>query len=112
MFVKYNLSLNNTNERISEIGEFKSIYYSNDYESLVIKIKSLLPIYLPINSIYEMNSFTEELANKIKNNEAIIEIEGLVFNIEDDEDYDDYLSPEKFKEIREALKGYTRYSIN
>ena len=51
------------------------------------------------------------IINKIKNNEAIIEIEGLVFNIEDDEDYDDYVSPEEFKEIRENLKGYTRYSI-
>ncbi len=111
MLIKYTLSVNNTNERVCEIGKFKSIFYSKDYESLVIEMKSLLPIYLPINSTYEMNSFTEELANKIKNNEAIIEIEGLVFNIEDDEDDDEYVSPEEFNKVKEDLKGYLRYSI-
>jgi len=111
MLIKYNLVLNSTNEKVFEIGEFESIYYSKEYESLVINIKNLLPIYLPMNSTYEMNAFTEELANKIKNNIAIIEIEGLVFNIEDDEDCDEYVSPEEFKEIKETLKGYIRYSI-
>lgn len=111
MLIKYTIAVNNKKEdQISEIGEFKNMYWNPEYKSLVIKLKTLMPIYLPMKP-HEANSFTEDLFKKIKEKEEIIEINGTVFNVSEYSDEPNLLKPEELFDLKDACHTYGKYEI-
>ncbi len=103
MFVKYGLLVDdNIDKKVYEIGEFGSITYNCSYNSLCVYLKDvddidMLAIFLPMD-FKSANAFTEEFAQKIKNNETLIEIVGTVFVLDTyDKDSVYYLTPDAFE---------------
>ena len=111
MYIKYKIMPNTDNgKEFVEIGRFKELYWDEDYKCVVLSFEGILDLFIPVDEDNEQN-FANKIFEALEKGVANIEIKGICFYVETDEEYEDYISPEEFEKIKNKYARFERYDV-